>query len=161
MNTHTHQARNERVAMNLNLMQEDALIGLMYDEFHSNNMKHLDYDKVRRFAISIQCDPVVANRLDTEALTEDDAWSPPDAWITDMCLAFLSAEKEEKQKARDNAFGGERFEYDPKNPHARPPRGKTTGPQSPYNVRAKQLTTNRSKRSMNAFDSKSILASLP
>lgn len=36
-------------------MQEEALVGLMYEEFGGrNNYKSLDYDKIRRFATSIQ-----------------------------------------------------------------------------------------------------------
>ena len=106
MNTAIRQNRNDRVAQNLSLMQEDALIGLMFEEFGKNDMKHLDYDKVRRFAVSLQTDPAICERLDCEAIAEDLAWSPPDVWITDMCMAFLNAKKEEQKKARDSAFGG-------------------------------------------------------
>lgn len=106
--------KEDRCAQNLNLLQEDALIGLMWEDFNKNDMKHLDYDKVRRFAVSIQTDGEICGRLDAEAVAEEQAWEPPDAWITDMCLAFINAAKEEKKKERESAFGGPKFEYDPK-----------------------------------------------
>jgi len=150
--------KEDRCAQNLNLLQEDALIGLMWEDFNKNDMKHLDYDKVRRFAVSIQNDGEICGRLDAEAVAEEQAWEPPDAWITDMCLAFINAAKEEKKKERESAFGGPKFEYDPKNPHARG--GTQRGPKplaSPYNAKAGRLQSSRAKSS-NAFDSKLLVA---
>lgn len=151
--------KEDRCAQNLNLMQEDALVGLMYEDFGKNDMKHLDYDKVRRFAVSIQTDPEICDRLDCETVSEEQAWSPPDVWITDMCMAFINAAKEEKKREREAAFGGPKFEYDPKNPHARGSthRNGPKAPASPYNAKAGRLQSSRAKSS-NAFDSKLLVA---
>ena len=64
--------KEDRCAQNLNLLQEDALIGLMWEDFNKNDMKHLDYDKVRRFAVSIQTDGEICGRLDAEAAAEEE-----------------------------------------------------------------------------------------
>ena len=111
-------------------------------------MKHLDYDKVRRFAISIQTDPEICDRLDAAPVSEQQAWEPPDAWITDMCMAFINAAKEEKKKERESAFGGPRYDYDPKNPHARGSTQRGSGPKppaSPYNAKAGRLQSSRAR----------------
>ena len=121
MNTTARQRKEMRVAMQLAPLQEDALIGLMFDMFVRNNFKHLDYNKVRRYAFDIQTDPVICASMDAEPCGEGEVWSPSDEFITDMCLAFLAHKKAEAQKASRTAFGGGRdVEYDPKNPHARP-----------------------------------------
>ena len=48
--------------------------------------------------------------------------SAASAGITDMCMAFINANEEEKkakERTQKSAFGGGREEYDPKNPHKR------------------------------------------
>lgn len=92
----------------------------MYEEFGKNKMRHIDYDKVKRFAFNIQTDPNICASLDTEACGEGEAWEPTDEWITDMCRAFLNSAREAAKKERNSAFGGGRTEWDPKNPHSRP-----------------------------------------
>ena len=44
MNTTIKREKASRAASSsLSLPQEDALIGIMYDDFHHNRMQHLDY----------------------------------------------------------------------------------------------------------------------
>ena len=102
-------------------MQEDALVGLMYEEFGASGNKHLDYDKVRRFAFQLQTDPLICQSMDTEPRGEGECWEPNDTFITEMCKGFVAHARQQMAKERSGAFGGGReVEYDPKNPHARP-----------------------------------------
>ena len=82
--------------------QEEALIGLMFDDFVvAHRMKSLDYDKVRRFAMTIQQDPAVCSTLATPPLPGDElVWVPSDDWITDKCLTFKRHEEEKREAAR-------------------------------------------------------------
>jgi len=128
MNTTHRNAKDTRVTRALSLMQEEALVGLMYEEFGGrNNYKSLDYDKIRRFATSIQTDPVVCESLEAMLVTEDEAWEPDDDWITNMCHAFIDARDQEARKTKNRAFGGPRVEYDPKNPHRKASGGTQRG----------------------------------
>jgi len=129
MDTSHKRQQAARVAQDLTLLQEDALIGIMYEEFGKNKMKHLDYDKVKGFAFELQTDAAICASLDAEACGEGEAWEPSDAWITDMCRAFLNAQRDATKKERQGAFGGGRdVDYDPKNPHSR---GSRPPPSSP------------------------------
>ena len=154
MNTTTRRKQESRVLAEsgLSLLQEDALIGLMYEDFNRNRMRSLDYDKVRRFAFSIQTEPSICVSLDAEPCGEGEAWEPQDEWITSMCQAFINAaadEKKAKQQERQSAFGGGRDAYDPKNPHRRAGsatakrpatnRAATTQRSSPQNATARKL----------------------
>jgi hypothetical protein len=78
------------------------LIGLMFDDFVvAHRMKSLDYDKVRRFAMTIQQDPAVCSTLATPPLPGDElVWVPSDDWITDKCLTFKRHEEEKREAAR-------------------------------------------------------------
>ena len=64
-----------------------AHIGTASDvhDFNRNRMRSLDYDKVRRFAFSIQTEPSICVALDAEPCGEGEAWEPQDEWITSMC----------------------------------------------------------------------------
>ena len=126
MNTTIKREKASRVASSsLSLPQEDALIGIMYDDFHHNRMQHLDYNKIRKYAFELQTDPQVCASLDAEPCGEGEVWEPSDDWITDMCLAFRNAAREQANAKKASAFGGGRDEYDPKNPHARSPEKRT------------------------------------
>ena len=117
MNTTHRRAKESRCASELAPLQEDALIGLMFDNFAANKYKHLDYDKVRHYAFELQTDEVICASMDTTACGEGEVWLPPDEWITDMCRAFLAHSKEQSAKDKSSAFGGGReTDYDPKNP---------------------------------------------
>ena len=74
--------------------QEEALIGLMFDDFVvAHRMKSLDYDKVRRFAMTIQQDPAVCSTLATPPVPGDELmWVPSEEWITDPspCMHTLT-----------------------------------------------------------------------
>uniref|UniRef100_A0A7S2CP38 Uncharacterized protein n=1 Tax=Haptolina brevifila TaxID=156173 RepID=A0A7S2CP38_9EUKA len=85
-----------RVANELSVLQEEALVGLIYESFVvDNNCTHLDYEKVKRFAVTIQTDEEVCATLSTTALDgEDDCWVPSDDWLTDMCKAFKKSYEE-------------------------------------------------------------------
>ena len=85
---------NRRVAGALTLEQEEALIGLMYDNFMAHESQSLDYDRVVRCAVTIQCDPDVCKALGAPVVTAEEAWIPDDAWITDMCFAFTDADSQ-------------------------------------------------------------------
>ena len=129
-------------------------------------MQHLDYNKVRKYAFELQTDPQVCASLDAEPCGEGEAWAPTDDWITDMCLAFRNAAREQTHNAKASAFGGGRdVEYDPKNPHARSPPQRSRSPSkgktprsSPTARKAAALEaaatskTNASSWTMNAFN---------
>jgi len=85
---------NRRVAGALTLEQEEALIGLMYDNFQMNDCQSLDYDRVVRCALTLQCDPEVCKALGAPCVPMEQAWLPEDAWITDMCFAFTDADSQ-------------------------------------------------------------------
>ena len=69
--------------------QQEALLGMIYDDFVvKNGARHLDYDKVRRYAFSMQIDDEICAVLAAEACAESVAWAPDDDWITQTCLAF-------------------------------------------------------------------------
>jgi hypothetical protein len=148
-----HEAdRNEtalRVADGLNELQEDALVGLMWEEFGRSKGNKLEHDKVKRFALQIQADPQVCAALDAQPVAPSAAWMPSDAWISDMTRAFKNARAEEKKKERDMAFGGPRErDYDPKNPFG----GRGGAPAKPKkattaSVRAAPSTRPKSGRS--------------
>lgn len=141
MNTTHRRSKDQRICNELSPVQEDALVGLMFDEFSRNNCKHLDYDKVRRFAFELQTDPVICASMEAEPLGEGECWTPSDEFITEMCRAFLAHAKEQAQERSKGAFGGGReVDYDPKNPHARSP-GSASKPR-PY---SRGKSTNRSK----------------
>jgi len=91
---------DRRVAPKLTLEQEEALIGLMYDNYMNNDGKTLDYDRVVRSAVTLQCDPKVCEGIGATALKLEDAWVPDDAWITDMCFAFSNADAELTARSR-------------------------------------------------------------
>ena len=93
----------------MSALQEEALIGLMFDDFVTKNrMKSLDYDKVRRFARTIQTEDALCRTLDAAPVPSDEIlWLPDDQWITEMCLKFRDAEQEKltmaAAKAKDRA----------------------------------------------------------
>jgi hypothetical protein len=74
--------------------QEEVLIAMMFDDFMGNDMKSLDYDRIRRCAISIQNDEDVCRVLGGTPVPQEECWVPEDAWITDMCFAFSSTEQQ-------------------------------------------------------------------
>jgi len=118
METSIKRQNGSRVADGLSLLQEDALVGLMFDDFEATQGQSLDYDKVKRYAVSIQTDPEICDALDVEPIeVVEDAWEPDDDWITNMCHAFTDARRNEAKKKERTAFGGSRVEYDPKNPY--------------------------------------------
>ena len=108
-----------RVAHNLSLLQEDALVGLMFDDFESTDGTSLDYDKVKEHAVSIQTDAEICIAFDMDPIEETEAWVPTDDWITHMCHAFTDARRAEAKKKAQTAFGGPRDEYNAKNPHSK------------------------------------------
>jgi hypothetical protein len=120
MHTTSRQLQNARVAESLSMSQEDALVSLMFDDFDDNDGEFLDYDKVQKYAVSIQTELDICDALDSKPVEPEDAWVPSDDWITSMCHAFTDARRIEAEKARATAFGGEKREYDPKNPHGKP-----------------------------------------
>lgn len=120
MHTTSRQLQNARVAESLSMLQEDALVGLMFDDFEANEGQFLDYDKVQKYAVSIQTEFDICDALDSKPVEPEDAWVPSDDWITSMCHAFVDARRLEEEKRRRDAFGGPKREYDPKNPHVRP-----------------------------------------
>lgn len=69
---------SKRVAGALNVDQEEVLIAIMFDDFMATNMKSLDYDRVVRNAVTIQCDPDVCKVLGVEPVTVDECWIPED-----------------------------------------------------------------------------------
>jgi len=85
-----------RVASDLSVLQEEALIGLIYEQFVvENDCKSMDYDKVKRFALTIQMDEEVCATLCTAPVpTEAECWIPEDDWLTDMCKAFKKSYEE-------------------------------------------------------------------
>jgi len=85
---------NRRVAGALTLEQEEALIGLMYDNFQMNDNQALDYERVVRCALTLQCDPDVCKALGAAAVPMEEAWLPEEAWVTDMCFAFTDADSQ-------------------------------------------------------------------
>jgi len=91
---------DKRVAPQLTLEQEEALMGLMYDNYMANDGKTLDYDRVVRSALTMQCDPKVCEALGAAPVKFDDAWIPDDAWMTDMCFAFTNADAELTARSR-------------------------------------------------------------
>lgn len=89
----TRSGTRRRGSEDLSAEQEEALIELMFDDFVStHDMKYLDYDKVRHFAITIQSDVEVCRTLKSAPVSEDEVWVPSDEWITDKCLQFKGAE---------------------------------------------------------------------
>ena len=81
------------------------MIGLMFDDFvTANRMRSLDYDKVRRFAKTIQTDDGVCRTLGTQPCPADELiWQPDDDWITQMCFKFKAAEDEKLAAAAEKA----------------------------------------------------------
>ena len=89
----TRSGTRRRGSEDLSAEQEEALIELMFDDFVStHDMKYLDYDKVRHFAVAIQSDVEVCGTLNTAPVPEDEVWVPSGEWITDKCLQFKGAE---------------------------------------------------------------------
>ena len=70
-----------------------------------NGARHLDYDKVRRYAFSMQIDDEICAVLGAEACAESVAWGPDDDWITQTCLAFRETKVQMEAAA---GFGGVR-----------------------------------------------------
>mmetsp|Transcript_15350 Transcript_15350/g.30813 ORF Transcript_15350/g.30813 Transcript_15350/m.30813 type:complete len:226 (-) Transcript_15350:370-1047(-) len=91
---------DKRICPQLTLEQEEALMGMMYDNYMANDGKTLDYDRVVRSALTMQCDPKVAEALGAMPVKFDDAWVPDDAWMTDMCFAFTNADAELTARSR-------------------------------------------------------------
>jgi hypothetical protein len=82
---------NRRVCPELTLEQEEALMGLMYDNFMKNDCKMIEYERAVRCALSLQCDPRVCSTLCASAVTIEKAWVPDEAWLTDMVFVFQDA----------------------------------------------------------------------
>ena len=85
---------NRRVAPLLSLEQEEALLGLMFDNWQQHNCQTLNYDHVMRCALTLQCNPAVCTQIGATAVHIDKAWRPDDGWITDMCFAFNDADSQ-------------------------------------------------------------------
>lgn len=88
---------NRRVAPALSLEQEEALIGLMFDNWMQHQCTTLDYDHVMRCAITLQCNPEVVKAVSkgaTAPVPLEQAWRPDDGWITDMAFAFNDADSQ-------------------------------------------------------------------
>ena len=96
--------------------QEEALIGLMYNEFMANDAMHLDYEKVGRFAMTIQTDEAVCSALGLAVVAEEGVWHPTAEWITAKCLAFKehassgetqppASKPDSKKKAKEKKVG--------------------------------------------------------
>ena len=77
--THRRKHASRVLPGTISVLQEDALIGLMYEDFGRNRFKSLDYNKVRRFALSIQTHPAICSALDSEPVEPAEAWEPPDS----------------------------------------------------------------------------------
>lgn len=63
----------------LGVDQEEVLIAMMFDDFMGNDCKSLDYDRVVRCAVTLQCDPDVCKVIGGTPVTEDEAWIPEDS----------------------------------------------------------------------------------
>ena len=62
-----------------------------------NDCKSMDYDKVKRFALTIQMDEEVCATCSARRLsvpTEAECWIPEDDWLTDMCKTFKKSYEE-------------------------------------------------------------------
>jgi hypothetical protein len=77
---------------------------MIYNDFIvTNAAKHLDYDKVQRYATLMQTDSGVCAALEARAVRKaEDAWVPSHEWITETCLRFKKT-KEDMQVANSAA----------------------------------------------------------
>lgn len=75
----------------LEVAREEALVGLIYETFTGNKCKHIDYEKVARYAVTLQTDAAVCKALGLRCVATADVWTPDEDWITQKCIAIKEA----------------------------------------------------------------------
>ena len=95
------QRRHNGTMAILSEVQLEAVVQLMYDDFKLH--KHVDAAKVKRFAKFVQTDETIASACDADVISEEDAWEPSDAWVTQTCARFriTSHKTQSRPSSRD------------------------------------------------------------
>ena len=96
------QRKHNGSTAELSCDQEQTLLTMMHDDWEKR--QHIDYDKIRRFAVLLQIDEDICEQLDVEAVDEDAAWVPSNGWIAGYCkkwgISSHKAQAKESSRSR-------------------------------------------------------------